>query len=150
MNNDLASAPTMDLQVPSTPGPLYMSTLSQTSCGVGMVLTVNPPPEGQPGSHTLFKVAAIRAGNPGLKNAAIVAAAPVAQVQSTVSINAAGAANAAQPTSAAGAAGPGTVVQGSGRTGNGQPCGCSCLCGAGAAAPPAGVAMGSFGGVVGT
>jgi hypothetical protein len=112
-----------------------------------MVLTVNPPPGSQPGSHTLFKAAAIRTGNLGLRVAALAAAAPAPQVMSTISIGLAGAA--AQPTTpATGAAGSGTVVQGTGKTSNGQPCGCSCLCGAGQP-PPAGVAVGNFGGVAG-
>ena len=77
-NNDLAQAPKMDFRVPDQPGPIYMSTMSTQNCGQGMVLTVNPPTEGQPGSHTQFKQRAIQQGNPGLQPAGgLVAAAAV-------------------------------------------------------------------------
>ncbi|KIW05245.1 uncharacterized protein PV09_03781 [Verruconis gallopava] len=144
-NNDLATAPTVDLEVKG-PETLYMSTLSTESCGAGMVLTINPPLESQPGNHTAFKAAAISAGNPGGRVAAIVAATPASQVGSTISVQVGG--TASQTSAAAAVAQSGIVVQGTGRTNNGQPCGCSCLCG-GSASPPSGVAAGNFGGVVG-
>jgi hypothetical protein len=144
-NNDLNTAPKVGFQVPDAPGPIYMSTMAPENCGVGMVLTVNPPVEGQPGSHAQFKARAIQQGNPGLAGpAGLVVQAAAPQVASTVSIQVAGVGTpAAQPIGP-----PGTVVQGTGRTGNGQPCGCQCLCG-GSVAAPAGVAQGNFGGVVG-
>jgi hypothetical protein len=136
----------MNFQVPDTPGPIYLSTMDTGNCGQGMVMTVNPPPEGQPGAHAAFKQKAITQGNPGLQPAGgLVAQAAVAQAPaSTISIQVAG-----LGTPGAQVQGPpGTVVQGQGRTGNGQACSCQCLCGGAVAAGS--VAQGNFGGIVGS
>ena len=136
----------MEFKIPEQPGPIYMSTMNMMNCGVGMVLSVNPPIEGEAGSHAVFKQKAITAGNPGLQPAGgLVAQAAVPQVASTVSIQVAGQGTpGAQPQQGT----PGTVVQGTGRTGNVQACGCQCLCG-GAVAASAEIGSGGFGGVVG-
>jgi hypothetical protein len=126
-----------------------MSSLEVANCGKGMIFTVNAAPDKTP---VQFKQAAIREGAPNLKNAAIVAAQPVPQVASTISIKAQGA-GAVQATPgapgapAASAAPAASVVPGTGMTGNGQACGCQCLCGAGSF--PANAGQGAFGGVLG-
>lgn len=97
-------------------------------------------------SHSAFKAAAIKAGNPGLANAGIQAVAAVPQVASTVSINPQGV-GAAAATGAAPGAPAASVVPGTGTTGTGQSCGCQCLCGAGSF--PANAGVGAFGGVGG-
>lgn len=109
-----------------------------------MVFTVNAPTMDK--SHVLFKAAAIRVGNPTLKNAAIVAAAAVPQVASTVSIKPQGV-GAVAATGAAPGQPAASVVPGTGTTGAGQSCGCQCLCGAGSF--PANAGVGAFGGVGG-
>ncbi|QDS76415.1 hypothetical protein FKW77_004107 [Venturia effusa] len=142
--NQIQGAPSMDFQVKDA-NPIYMSCLQTTHCGRGMVFTVNAPTGDK--SHSVFKAAAIRVGNPALKNAGIQAAAAVPQVASTVSINPQGVGAAAATGVAPGAAPAASVVAGTGTTGAGQSCGCQCLCGAGSF--PADAGLGAFGGVGG-
>lgn len=141
--NQIQGAPTMDLQVKDT-NPMYLSCLQVTHCGRGMVFTVNAPLADK--SQSMFKAAAIRAGNSNLGNAGIQAVAAVPQVASTVSINPQGV-GAAAVTGAAPGSPAASVVPGSGTTGSGQSCGCQCLCGAGSF--PADAGVGAFGGVGG-
>jgi hypothetical protein len=141
--NQIAGAPTMDLAVKDA-NPMYLSCLQVTHCGRGMVFSVNAPALDK--THSEFKAAAIRVGNPSLGNAGIQAAAAVPQVASTVSIKPQGV-GAAQATPGAPGAPAASVVPGMGTTGAGQSCGCQCLCGA--SSFPANAGMGAFGGVGG-
>ncbi|TID13781.1 hypothetical protein E2P81_ATG01717 [Venturia nashicola] len=143
--NQIQGAPTMDFQVKDA-NPMYMSCLQVTHCGKGMVLTINAPTTPMEMSHSAFKAAAIKVGNPELKNAGIQAAAAVPQVASTVSIKPQGV-GAAAATGAAPGQPAASVVPGTGKTGSGQSCGCQCLCGAGSF--PANAGVGAFGGVGG-
>lgn len=121
-----------------------MSTLDAANCGMGMVFTVNAPPDK---NLVLFKSNALKSGGPTLKNAQIIAAQPVQQVASTISIAPQGNGNAqATPGAPAAGAAP-SVIAGQGTTGAGQSCGCMCLCGAGSF--PANAGQGAFGGTLG-
>lgn len=141
--------PTKDLKISSNE-PLWMTSKAAAACGRGMVFSVNAAPGSIGNSHSAFQQAAIRKEGKDLKLNAIVAAQPVPQVASTVTLRPGNVAAGTAPSPVAGAPGAAqpSVVAGQGTTGNGQPCGCSCLCGSGAA-PPQGVGQGSFGGVIG-
>ncbi|KAE9977492.1 hypothetical protein BLS_001396, partial [Venturia inaequalis] len=122
--NQIQGAPTMDLQIKDA-SPMYLSCLQVTNCGRGMVLTINAPTMPVEKSHSAFKGAAIRVGNPGLGNSGIQAAAAVPQVVSTVSIKpqgvgAAAATGAAATTGAVPGQPAASVVPGTGTTGAGQ------------------------------
>ncbi|KAF2672661.1 hypothetical protein BT63DRAFT_133128 [Microthyrium microscopicum] len=143
------AAPVVELTVSSS-DPVFIAE-TRAKCGSGSVFTINASKD----ANALFK----RSADADLEKRQLVAAAGAqlpAPVASTVSVKLAGnAAPSAAP--AVGGAGVGggvgaapqaSVVPGQGSTGSGAQCGCNCLCGAGNA-PPAGVASGAFGGVVG-